>query len=333
MKPSREQPPPSSARAPSGPPRAAAAWISGSSHTDRKVRSSRSPAPSGPAATTGREDLARVDGHLQRGEEEVVLGAEVVVHQRGVDAGGGRDGADRRTPEALLGERRPRGGQDLGPGVRRPGPTAAGRACGHGIAGLLMAWYGEVRAGELQRLAPGRPRARSRLAAPAGVDLQHDVAGEAGAGEVRAGTPRRRIDAAAGHEVLVLGRAGAVGEVDVAQPVAHPVGHLDDVAARDGGVREVDGRVGVAPPTRVPAGQVHLHAAARGGAPRVHVLDREGDAGARLEGRDALDEAGGVVLLPAERRVHDDHVGADRVAPSRPTAPACPTGRCPRPAG
>ena len=53
--------------------------------------------------------------------------------------------------------------------------------------------------------------------------------------------------------------------------------------------------------------------AARGGPPRVHVLDRERDAGRLLEGRDALDEPGGVLLLPAERRVHDDHVGADRV--------------------
>ena len=33
----------------------------------------------------------------------------------------------------------------------------------------------------------------------------------------------------------------------------------------------------------------------------------------RLQRRDALDEARGVVLLPPERRVHDDHVGADRL--------------------
>ena len=45
--------------------------------------------------------------------------------------------------------------------------------------------------------------------------------------------------------------------------------------------------------------------------PGVHVLDGERDAGGLLEGGDALDEAGGVLALPAERRVHDDHVGAD----------------------
>ena len=34
--------------------------------------------------------------------------------------------------------------------------------------------------------------------------------------------------------------------------------------------------------------------------------------GRLLQGGDAVDEVGGVVPLPAERRVHDDHVGADR---------------------
>ena len=102
--------------------------------------------------------------------------------------------------------------------------------------------------------------------------------------------------AAAGHQVLVLGRAGAVGEVDVPQPGAQPLGHRDHVGPRDRGVREVDRRVGVRLLGRVPAGHVHLHCrAARGRPPGVHVLDREGDPGRLLERGDAVDEVGGVL--------------------------------------
>jgi len=44
-----------------------------------------------------------------------------VVHQRGVDAGGGRDAADRRPVEAALGEGIPGGGEDdvAGVGIAR----------------------------------------------------------------------------------------------------------------------------------------------------------------------------------------------------------------------
>ena len=67
--------------------------------------------------------------------------------------------------------------------------------------------------------------------------------------------------------------------------LAQPLGHLDHVGARDGGVREVDRGVGVVLLAGVPAGEVHLHPAARGRPPRIHVLDREGDAGAGLQRR------------------------------------------------
>ena len=46
--------------------------------------------------------------------------------------------------------------------------------------------------------------------------------------------------APARHEVLVLGRAGAVGQVHVAQPVAEPLGHLD--RRRTGRSRRARGR-------------------------------------------------------------------------------------------
>jgi hypothetical protein len=57
---------------------------------------------------------------------------------------------------------------------------------------------------------------------------------------------------------------------------------------------------------------VDLHLAPRG-PPGVHVLDRERNPGPLLQQRDPLDEPAGVVALPPERRVHDDHVGADLV--------------------
>ena len=59
---------------------------------------------------------------------------------------------------------------------------------------------------------------------------------------------------------------------------AQALGHADRVGPRDGRVGEVDGGVRVRLGRGVPAGQVHLHAAARG-APGVHVLDREREPG------------------------------------------------------
>ena len=64
--------------------------------------------------------------------------------------------------------------------------------------------------------------------------------------------------AATGHQVLVLGRAAAVGQVDVAQAVAESLGHRDRVVGGDGGVRQVDGRVGVGLFRGVVARGVHL---------------------------------------------------------------------------
>ena len=70
------------------------------------------------------QQLVRVGRRLDGGEEQLVLAAEVVVHERRVDAGVGRDAADRRAVEPALGERRPGGGQDGVPGVGVAGPPA-----------------------------------------------------------------------------------------------------------------------------------------------------------------------------------------------------------------
>ena len=64
--------------------------------------------------------------------------------------------------------------------------------------------------------------------------------------------------ATSGHQVLVLGRAGTVGEVHVPQPRPHPLRHRDRVGSGDRGVRQVDGLVGVGLLGGVPARHVHL---------------------------------------------------------------------------
>jgi hypothetical protein len=95
-------------------------------------------------ARDGRPDqLARVDGHLEGGEEQLVLGAEVVVHQGRVDPGGGGDRTDRRTGETVVRERRPGGREDRGPGVGRPAPPTSrwprGRTLSHATTGRRSA--------------------------------------------------------------------------------------------------------------------------------------------------------------------------------------------------
>ena len=49
--------------------------------------------------------------------------------------------------------------------------------------------------------------------------------------------------------------------------------------------------------------------------------------------RQAILEAAGVVLLPAERRVHHDHLGAEPLGKFLRPGAASPTARGPRPAG
>ncbi|GMA87793.1 hypothetical protein GCM10025868_30430 [Angustibacter aerolatus] len=109
--------------------------------------------------------------------------------------------------------------------------------------------------------------------------------------------------------MLVLRRPVAVREVHVAQPVAEGVGHVEQVAAGGRRVRQVERDVPVVVLGGVPPGQVGEDLAAAG-APGVHVLDGEVDAGALLELADAVDERPRVLALPAERRVHHHGAGA-----------------------
>src|SRR5205814_1169132 len=78
-----------------------------------------------------RYELRRVDRQLHGGDEQLVLGAEVVVDQRRVDPGAGRDVTDGGSVVSLLGERLPRGGQDGLAGVL---VARAASGTGHGYA-------------------------------------------------------------------------------------------------------------------------------------------------------------------------------------------------------
>ena len=81
---------------------------------------------------------------------------------------------------------------------------------------------------------------------------------EAGAGDVLQEL-RGAHRPAAGHQVLVLERARAVGQVHVAQRAPGRTGHRHRVVVGAGRVREVQRDVLVVVVRRVPAGQVHRH--------------------------------------------------------------------------
>ena len=143
---------------------------------------------------------------------------------------------------------------------------------------------------------------------------------------------RAGLGAAAGHQVLVLVRADAVGEVHVGEPVAERVERRDGVGAGHGGVRQVEGHRRVVELERVPVRQVGRDLAATG-PPREHVLDREDDVGLVLHPGQAVGEPAGVLALPQERRVHDDGRRADPLGRLLGADAAWPTGRCSTPAG
>jgi hypothetical protein len=104
--------------------------------------------------------------------------------------------------------------------------------------------------------------------------------------------------------VLVAGRAVAVGDVHVGEPVTHRRGHLERVRLADRGVREVQGEVREVLAGRVPVGGVR-HDLPAAGPQREHVLHREADVGLVGHRLDPAQELTGVLALPAERRVHD----------------------------
>ena len=116
--------------------------------------------------STGGDHLARVDRQLEGGQEQVVLGAEVVVHQRRVDPGGRGDRADRRTGEALGGEQRRAPRRGSRPGCRATRAATAARARRTSRLSQRRPDR-EVLAGELQRLAQVASRS-SRVARTCG---------------------------------------------------------------------------------------------------------------------------------------------------------------------
>ena len=61
---------------------------------------------------------------------------------------------------------------------------------------------------------------------------------------------RAGLGAAAGNQMLVLCRAGAISEMQVAQSASHQPGEFEGVGARGGRVREVEGEPSV--PGRAP---------------------------------------------------------------------------------
>ena len=93
-------------------------------------RSIRSPRPSGPPCDRREQQLTRGStGQLERRQEQVVLGPEVVVHQRRVDPGGRGDRADRRAGVPLA--RRTAS-------APRPGSP---RGCRASRAGVRVGWW------------------------------------------------------------------------------------------------------------------------------------------------------------------------------------------------
>ena len=152
----------------------------GPSHTRSSIRTTA--APSGVAV--GREHLGqqvrRVGRGVDRGEEQLVLVAEVVVDQRGVDPGRRRDAADRRAVEPLLGELRP---------ARRPAPPPGCRGCpgaGRSAGRCAARPTGSVPVPRWSVRPPRRvaaARARATRAAPATIAMSNHIVTVASAEE------------------------------------------------------------------------------------------------------------------------------------------------------
>ena len=129
-------------------------------------RTSRSPTSSAAAGERLRDHLGRVDRGVHRGQEELVLGAEVVVHQRRVDLGAGRDarGSTRRRSPS----RRRRCGRPPGSPRGCPGCRAAGRSVvpsslpSVGRRAARRPRRQGVRRRRWPRRGPARPRPRRR---------------------------------------------------------------------------------------------------------------------------------------------------------------------------
>ncbi len=99
----------------------------------------------------------RIDRDVDRRGEQLRLGAEIVVHQRGVDACIGGDRADRCLVDPVAGEQLPSAGENALAGVRRPGWPPGTFALGVGRHSFTVSFVVAS-----QRPGPWRrPRSRS----------------------------------------------------------------------------------------------------------------------------------------------------------------------------
>ena len=321
----------------SSPPRATAEqrrrWHSGSSQTTRKARENRSPAPSRARDDRG-DDLARVDGQLQRGEEEVVLASR--------SSGARAPGRPRRRrrprgssyppkPLPRTARARPRRGSRRGC-PSRAGSAAARQGARHAGSVTTRQRAGRRSAGgRTPATRAGRPRARSRSPHWRVLISSDDRGRRSRVAPGAPGTPRPHRAPARTRCSSLAEPVPSVRWMCASRSPSRSAISIDVGRARSPRARGRRG-VGVGLVDRVPAGDVHLHLAARG-PPRDTCSRPRTRCRSLLQLRDAVDEAAGVLALPAERRVHDDHVGADRGAPSRRSARACPTVGAPDPLG
>src|SRR5699024_9102748 len=114
------------------------------------------------------------------------------------------------------------------------------------------------------------------------------------------------LSTTSGDEVLVQVLAPkTIGHIDMGEAITQTVRLVHGVGARHGGVREVEGDVGVVPVEGVPTGRVG-HDLPVTYPHRVHVLHGEDDVGFFLHAGDAAFEVAGVFTLPTESRVYHD---------------------------
>ena len=279
----------------------------------RKARRKRSAASSTPRPRRPAADhLARVDGQLQRGEERDrpwcrSSGARAPASTPASDG----DRADRRTPEALGGER-PHGprrgsaarGCRVAPGQRPRGAGALLMRARATDAGS-HAEHGEVQRGRTRAprevglaLGARRPRDGCRPRATTWPAKPPD-------GQVARGSLGRTARAATGHEVLVLGRARCRRSRCRCRSLAPSRSAISiGVGPAMAAWRQVEGDVVVGLVAPGPSRGGRPRARARAGPPGVHVLDGEGDAGRSSAAATPSTKSRGVVLLPPERRVH-----------------------------
>ncbi len=204
------------------------------------------------------------------------------------------------------------GARTLRPFARRAAcraPCAAARGAGHGTRAAARCCRVNARASARSASVRRRTLARRVLTSTTTCPSK-PVRARCRSSSAHGCVPRPR------HQVLVLPGAAPVGEVDVAEPVAHAGRHGEGVGACGGGVGQVD-RVVAVRPCDVPLRGVREHLAVAV-APRVHILD--GEPHVRLV-RHPPDAAAPVPRVPA---LLAGTAGARRRSTRRASAAACP---------